>query len=80
MSVENEVFLLSAFPLHEKHKFASVHVVKAYGIMEVQLQLFISSALYGISIVKPTRCTIFRVLLNITLHVSDGLFVHHQES
>jgi len=37
MSTENEVFLSSAFSLHEKHKFASVYVVKAYGIMEVQL-------------------------------------------
>jgi len=33
-----------------------------------------------VSIVKPTRCTIFSSLLNIVLHVSDGLPVHHQES
>jgi hypothetical protein len=35
--------------------------------------------LYNFSIVKPTRCTHFSNLLNITLHVSDGLSVHHQE-
>jgi len=34
----------------------------------------------SVSTVKPTRCTIFSSLLNITLHVSDGLSVHHQES
>jgi len=35
-----------------------------------------------ISIVKPTRCTIFSNLFlfwNNVLHVSDGLSVHHQE-
>jgi len=35
---------------------------------------------YGVCIVKPTRCTILSSLLNITLHVADGLSVHHQES
>ena len=35
-----------------------------------------------ISIVKPTRCTISQIyfILEDTLHVSDGLSVHHQES
>ena len=37
-------------------------------------------ASWYISIVKPTRCTLFPSLLNITLHVSDGFSVHHQES
>jgi hypothetical protein len=34
-----------------------------------------------ILIVKPTRCTSFSnyVFLHNTLHVSDGLSVHHQE-
>jgi hypothetical protein len=33
-----------------------------------------------ISIVKPTRCTISQFILKqYTLHVSDGLFFHHQE-
>ena len=34
------------------------------------------------SIVKPTRCTISQIyfIWNNTLHVSDGLSVHHQES
>jgi hypothetical protein len=59
LSAENEVFLPSAFSLHKKHKFASVRVVKAYGIVEVQLQLFISSALYGNNLtdLRPGRFT-----------------------
>jgi len=40
--------------------------------------------LFGeISIVKPTRCTISQIyflFLENSLHVSDGLSVHHQES
>jgi hypothetical protein len=36
-------------------------------------------ALWYISIVKPTRCTIFSSLLSINVHVSDDLSVHHQE-
>jgi hypothetical protein len=34
----------------------------------------------NVSIVRPTRCTIFQSLLNITVHVSDGFSVHRQES
>ena len=35
-----------------------------------------------LSIVKSTRCTILKFILFLsnTLHVSDGLSVHHQES
>jgi hypothetical protein len=39
--------------------------------------------LFQISIVKPTRCTSFSNLFYFTsgtLHVLDGLSVHHQES
>jgi hypothetical protein len=36
---------------------------------------------HPIPIVKPVRCTSFSIylILHNTLHVSDGLFVHHQE-
>ena len=37
-------------------------------------------SVWSISIVQPTRHTIVLRLLNITLHVSDGLSVHHHES
>ena len=45
-------------------------------------KLFIVWCTNDTSIVKPTRCTSFSNLFifwNNTLHVSDGLSVHHQE-
>ena len=57
--------------------------------LEVQLRLNCvprrESEWFGaleISIVKPSRCTIFKIYLfwNNTPHVCDGLSVHHQES
>ena len=41
---------------------------------------FVIKYLLYISAVKPNICTIFSSLLNITLHVSDGLSFYHQES
>jgi len=50
---------------------------------EVSLPFDAHSAVHRniISIVKPTRCTNVSNLFyfGMTLHVSDGLFVHHQE-
>ena len=43
-----------------------------------------STVIYCIATVLPTRCTISKIYFilfwNNTLHVSDGLSVHHQES
>ena len=55
-----------------------------YGSAMSQVSLLCSLSPGGdISIViKPTRCTVSQIFLfwNNTLHVSDGLSVHHQES
>jgi hypothetical protein len=45
--------------------------------------LSLGRASWYLSIAKPTRCASFSNLFyfcSSTLHVSDGLFVHHQES
>jgi hypothetical protein len=45
---------------------------------EIVLELMIVNMTKSISIVKPTRCTIFE-FIEYHLHVSDCLSAHHQE-
>jgi len=51
-------------------------------IRSLKLYIYLMLYVQSISIVKSTRCTIsqFFYFWNNTLHVSDDLFVHHQES
>jgi len=53
-----------------------------YSIVQICAGSLLTKSLYTISIIKPTRCTNVSNLFyfwNNTLHVSDGLSVHHQE-
>jgi hypothetical protein len=47
-----------------------------------RVEQYAAKYLQNVSIVKPTRRTNFKLILfwNYTLHVSEGISVHHQES
>ena len=61
----------------------NIQPLKIYLLNDSETVIQIQYNFNGISIVKPTRCTIsqiYFILEKKTLHISDGLSVHHQES
>jgi hypothetical protein len=64
------------------YSFRCVVFFRSIFVLLWLIDLFKSSImLFTIPVVKPTRCTSFSnyLFLNNTVHVSDGLSVHHQE-